>query len=98
MQIEKRYGTILRIFDNGGRSADRYTVIAPRWAKDYYDSSQRLWFCIGCNSEPFHPQGIGMCSYAIPGSHLGKRIHWDTLPPDVQKFARQTFPEYAPKG
>lgn len=31
-----------------------------------------------------------------PGSHLGKRVHWDTLPADVQKFARMDFPEYAP--
>lgn len=26
------------------------------------------------------------------GSHLGKRVHWNALPPDTQRFARQTFP------
>ena len=30
--------------------------------------------------------------YRPAPTHLGKRVHWDALPPDVQRFARQTFP------
>jgi hypothetical protein len=57
-----------------------------------------LWSAIASNHEPFHPQGIGMSATALPGHHLGKRVKWDDLPADVQAFARQTFPEYAPEA
>lgn len=97
MKIADRYGTTLRIYDNGGRSFDRYTIIPPRWAHDYRERMPRCLFsAIGASERPFNPQGFGMCITAMPGSHLGKRLHWDALPADVQKFARQSFPEYAP--
>lgn len=28
------YGCALRVYDNGGRTMDRYTAIPPRWAGD----------------------------------------------------------------
>jgi hypothetical protein len=92
----QRYGTVLRCYDNGGKTADRYTIIPPRWAKDYREL-RGLFDCVVAGAYPFHPQGIGMHCYAVPGSHLGKRVHWDALPVDVQSFARQSYPEYAPK-
>lgn len=92
-----RYGTALRIYDNGGRSADRYTILPPRWAGDDWRESNGAWFAITCNSEPFHPQGIGMHCSAVAGSHLGKRIGWADLPRDVQMFAAQTFGNWAPE-
>lgn len=95
MKIADRYGTVLRIYDNGGKTCDRYTIIPPRWAKEY-----RMWNglfeCIASSDEPFHPQGFGQSTSAWPSPRLGKRIRWSQLPQDVQKFARQTFPEYAP--
>lgn len=94
-KITERYGTTLRIFDNGGKTADRYNIFPPRWAgKEWKDRA--LWLCLGSSAQPFHPQGVGMLSTGTPGPHLGKRIHWDQLPPDVQRFARQTFPVWAP--
>lgn len=90
-----RYGTVLRCYDNGGKTADRYTVIPPRWAKECR-TSVGLFDAIAADAQPFHPQGFGQCVTAMPGTHLGKRVHWRTLPPDVQRFARQSFPEYAP--
>lgn len=91
----KRYGTVLRCYDNGGKSCDRYTIIPPRWAKDYQERD-RTWCAIAVNEYPFHPQGFGMHVSAMAGPHIGKRVRWETLPPDVQRFARQSFPEYAP--
>lgn len=100
--IEKRYGTVLRCYDNGGKTCDRYTIIPPRWAgevyRDDYPNGLRLWCAIGSSECPFHPQGFGQHTSATPGPHLGKRVHWDTLPADVQKFARQSFPEFAPQS
>ena len=94
---EKRYGTVLRIYDNGGKTCDRYTIIPPRWAgADYRENYPGSWQAIGANAAPFHPQGFGMHVSAAPGPHLGKRIPWGSLPADVQKFARQAFPEFAP--
>ncbi len=96
MTIMERYGTVLRCYDNGGRSFDRYTIIPPRWGKEYRERDPRLWSAIGASEHPFHPQGFGQHCTAMPGQHLGKRVRWDALPPDVQQFARQSFPEYAP--
>lgn len=94
-KILSRYGTVLRIYDNGGRSPDRYTIIPPRWAFTYKDGA--LWEAIAASAQPFHPQGFGQHVTAMPGKHLGKRIRWDALPGDVQTFARQAFPEFAPR-
>lgn len=103
MKIADRYGTVLRCYDNGGKTLDRYTIIPPRWAA--YEVEQditryrgvRTFNAIAANAYPFHPQGFGQHVSAVPGAHLGKRVHWDALPADVQRFARQSFPNYAPK-
>lgn len=93
--ITQRYGTVLRCYDNGGRSFDRYTIIPPRWAgKDYREHAPGSWAAIASSERPFHPQGFGQHCAAAPGPHLGKRIHWRDLPADVQRFARQAFPDF----
>jgi hypothetical protein len=69
-----------RIFDNGGKTIDRYTLIAP-------DGS-----LYGFNSEPYHPQGFGQyCGDWHGGStrHLGKRITIDQLSESAQKFVKE---------
>jgi len=91
----QRYETVLRIYDNGGKTFDRYTIIPPRWSKQYRERS-RLFEAIGASECPYSPQGFGMHVSAAPGAHLGKRIKWTDLPQQVQAFARQSFPEYAP--
>jgi hypothetical protein len=85
----------LRIYDNGGKTNDRFTILPPRWAGTEYRERDMTWQALGCNSQPFH--GIGMHTSATPGPHLGKRLSWSDLPPDVRSFARQSFPEFAPK-
>lgn len=97
MSIMQRYETILRVYDNGGRSFDRYTILPPRWAGVDYRERDMSWEAIAASDEPFHPQGFGQHTSAFAGSHLGKRIKWSALPVDVQRFARQSFPKFAPE-
>lgn len=97
MKITERYGTVLRCYDNGGKTLDRYTIVPPRWAKEYRERiTPRLFSSIGSSANPFYALGFGQHVSAMPGPHLGKRVHWRDLPADVQKFARDSFPEYAP--
>lgn len=88
----RRYGCELRIYDNGGRSKDRYTMIPPRWTAKYWKTG-RFWSCIFSGDDPRGMSGHGD---AVPGSHLGKRIHWSDLPDAVQRFARNEWPEFCP--
>ena len=94
------YGTVLRVFDSDGKHLDRYTILPPRWAgpewQEQGPSWQAGWQAIGSSEHPFHPQGFGMHVTALPGPHLGRRIKWADLPEDVQRFAHQAFPEFAP--
>jgi len=97
MTILERYGTVLRCYDNGGKTFDRYTVVPPRWAKEERENKPGSFCAIGASAYPFAPQGFGQTVSATPGPHLGKRVKWADLPPDVQKFARQVFPDYTPQ-
>jgi hypothetical protein len=81
----------LRCWDNGGKTADRYTVIPPRWTARDWRERGGLWNCIGASAEPFHPQGFGQHCTATPGGHLGRRVPFASLPPDVRRFALQSF-------
>ena len=81
----------IRCYDNGGESADRYTVVfTSRRGKGLY---------LGMNHEPFHPQGIGMHGESNNGhpidrptsGHLGKRIAFGRLPADCQKLVRSDY-------
>lgn len=72
----------IRCYDNGGKTADRYTVV-------YMDQPERrpnTYAARSMNAEPFHPQGIGMYCTATPGRHLGKRVKLTNLPKDCQKL------------
>ncbi len=74
----------LRIYDNGGKTIDRYTVL-------YMDcpEGRGLYGGRGMSAHPSHPQGVGMYCTAMPGRHLGRRITFDQLPPDCQKVVQQ---------
>lgn len=78
----------VRIYDNGGKTADRYTAV-------YMSEPERPghFACLGMNCEPFHPQGIGMHASAMPGRHLGRRVDFYSLPLNCQKaIARDLTP------
>lgn len=86
----------VRCYDNGGASADRYTVVYT----GRYRGNGNFQY-VGMSALPFHPQGVGMHgehpqqidvnkSGFAPAigrkNHLGKRITFAELPPDCQKL------------
>ena len=74
----------IRIYDNGGKTIDRYTVV-------YMDCPEGggLYGARGMNAHPFHPQGFGQYCAAMPGRHLGLRITFEELPRDCQRAVLQ---------
>lgn len=77
---------IKAIYDNGGKSVDRYTVV--------YDALSTvgrtdLFESLGMSDNPTHPQGIGQHSACLPGAHLGKRIEFSDLPADCQAVVEE---------
>lgn len=75
----------IRIYDDGGETTDRYTVVFTRRIEGYY-------FGLGMSECPTSPQGVGQHleyrhridwpSYA----HLGKRIGFGDLPKACQRL------------
>lgn len=85
----------VRIYDNGGKTADRFTVV---FTGRYRKNRRRDQFVIlGMDDKPFNPQGIGMhggYDYLIDRpsySHLGKKIAFSSLPVDCQRCALNTY-------
>lgn len=80
--------SLVRIYDNGGRSFDRYTAV-------YMNLPERdgLFEARGMSKHPFSPQGFGCSCSAMPGRHLGKRIKLEELPKDCQKLVLEDIRE-----
>jgi len=85
----------IRCYDDP-HTADRYTVVftKKRVNKGCFPRPHhrgQFWY-LGMSSMPFHPQGIGMHGESDElidrptYSHLGKRIKFENLPEDCQKF------------
>lgn len=84
----------VRCYDNGGVTADRYTVIFT--GRYRHQTGGSFWY-LCMSSMPFHPQGIGQHGESDrqidypSGGHLGKRIRFETMPEDCQRCALQTY-------
>lgn len=82
---EPRY---LRIYDNGGRTADRYTIV--------YTGRRGGWYRSSCET-PSHPGGVYMAGEGLidrpTSSHLGRRIKFDQLPQAVRSVVLQEYVE-----
>lgn len=81
---------VLAIYDNGGKTTDRYTVVyAP------YQCSGKLWFPVtDMSGAPFYPQGVCLHNSLRfrPTGGWGsgqKVIAFEALPPDCQRVVRQ---------
>lgn len=70
-----RYATI-RVYDNGGKSIDRYTVVFM----DEPSTQTNCWNCVGMSHDVTSPQGFYQHSECKLGRHLGKRIPFAELP------------------
>jgi len=70
---------ILAIYDNGGKTIDRYTV--------YYDEmwSPSCNSCLCMSDDPFYPLGVCQHSGGQLGDHNGKQITFEQLSSDCQK-------------
>jgi len=69
---------IYAIYDNGGKTIDRYQILIEPW---YFGKScDSLGVSDDCDS----PQGFSQWGEAYEGKHLGKKISFDKLPENVQ--------------
>lgn len=78
----------IRIYDNNGKTVDRYTVVfmdRPYYSQTGTLARHPMRECLGMSHSPFHPQGFCQHSGAMPGRHLGKRLKLEQLPPDCQR-------------
>jgi hypothetical protein len=69
---------IYKIYDNGGESFDRYTILFEPW---YFGKSCN---CLGLSTDPESPLGFSQFSDCYDGDHLGKEIKFEDLPDNVQ--------------
>lgn len=67
-------GKLPRVWDNNGRTIDRYTVIPPHYERQRVDPS--LFDCLGMSEGG---TAYSEHSSAQPGRHLGKRVPWEQL-------------------
>jgi hypothetical protein len=72
----------MRIYDNGGESFDRYTVVF-----------QHGYPPLGIGDTGNVPNGFCMTVDAMEGPHLGERVTFDSLPTVVQKAIRDYLRE-----
>lgn len=84
----------IRVYDNGGRTTDRYTVVfTGRYASRPTRSTQFL----SMSANPTYAQGV--CIFdSRPGlidtpsySHLGKRINYADLPEACREVTADTY-------
>jgi hypothetical protein len=73
------------IYDNGGETADRYTVYYAERGALTHTRKGTLRMCLSMSEAPTHPQGIGQHGYGMPGRHNGKRITFEELPKACQE-------------
>lgn len=80
MKTEIINGNRVKVYDNGGKTFDRYTAV-------YLDMPDREFVCCrGMSEHPCHAQGFGQFSSCMDGRHLGKHIRIKDLPVDCQKL------------
>lgn len=83
---------VLAIFDNGGKTFDRYTVMyVPEPGSDWVSY-------LGASMHPFHPLGFGQHgemrahdarAYRYRATNAHQSTSWSALPVDVKRAVRQ---------
>ncbi len=79
MVVESWKKEIHSVWDNGGETADQYTIVLK-------DGD-----ALALSDNPGHPQfGFSQWDSGVKaGNHLGKKISFDKLPPKVKKHAEE---------
>lgn len=86
----------IRCYDNGGASADRYTVV---FTGNYTHKTSGEHCYLGMSGNPFHPLGIGQHGFSRTQidkpaySHLGKKIKFEDLSKECKDCVMQTYNE-----
>lgn len=87
----------IRCYDNGGESADRFTIV---YTGNYRETTGGDFYYLACDSHPCHPMGFGQhggsdTQIDRPAySHLGKKIKFSELPQAVQEWVIQDYLEF----
>jgi hypothetical protein len=93
----------VRCYDDGGRTADRYTVVFTGPYRFKHTDGE--FMSLAMSDRPFHPQGVGMHGFhtlqidaphgwacAIGRScHLGKRIPYSQLPAECRQLVLHDY-------
>jgi hypothetical protein len=89
---------VLAVYDNGGRTADRYTVVyTPERTVTRGYPTRDVFPYVHMSSDPFWPQGV--CQHGElgfrPTAEWGREkvIAFEELPPDCQRAVRQDLAE-----
>lgn len=82
-----------RIYDLGAESgvADHYTVA---FRGHFVKGWGMVYPYLAAGPCPFHPQGFGQHGESrefLKGRHLGKRVTFESVPADVQRFILQSI-------
>lgn len=71
---------VIGVWDNGGKTVDRYTVAFGK----RFDANPGYVQMLGMSGSPTHPQGFSQWGEGKVGRHLGKRLPWRRLPPKIR--------------
>ena len=75
---------IQSVYDNGGKTIDRYTIT-------FYGTNMML----GLSSDPDFSQGVSNWGEGIKGKHLDKKISFKKLPKNIQKHVMRRISDDA---
>ena len=80
---------VCRIWDNQGKTLDRYTIAFKGYRLEGYGM---VYPYLASSTNPFHEFGQHEESKEfMKGKHLGKRVAFEGLPDDVKKFILQSI-------
>ena len=69
---------IAKVYDNGGQTFDRYTIVFERHPA-----------ALGLSDNCHSPQGFSQFGVAVEGWHLGKEMPFADLPENVRRHIRE---------
>jgi hypothetical protein len=83
LDSKNSYLNIIAIYDNGGKSIDRYTIVL-----NDSNNFESLYNSLGLSNDPDSPLGFSQFNTCENGPHLGKKIAFSDLPKNVQDHAK----------